>query len=198
MTNFDEDIKRADPSDAPSPRLRQLINVMSDDARHGRGNRHPLTPSPWWRRSRYALPIATGVAVAVLGAAIINPLTIGLGGDRFAPTVRIPITYTTENGINVSCDYGILVGDPSAPTDEDAELTAFLREQDWSGIGQEIYDEAMRHPFVPGPNSDLHSDDQALLDSFSFQDALFVITNRIPADITAQWGATTDCTGVLR
>lgn len=147
------------------------------------------------------MPIAIGTALVTTAGALIVPLALGINGQQVDIDALIPIHYTTETGVTVDCTYGIYVGDPADRTAADQELADYLNTQDWSGIGEEIYDQAMANPFVPGPNDDWQVDNQQIRDRFSFNRALNVIYERIPADLMTEGmstGATTNCTGQLR
>jgi hypothetical protein len=128
-------------------------------------------------------------------------LSLAINGTQVDLDVEIPIIYTTDNGMDVSCRYGIYFGDPAHRTAGDEQLAEFVENHDWTGIGQRIYDEAIANPFVPGPNDDWEVDNQELRDNFSFNIALSsIIWEEIPKSPQAGWtgGATSDCTGKLR
>lgn len=197
--HLDDLLARTDPGRSRTHGTADLIDRMSaaaaDDVRSERARR------PWWRRPRFILPVAVMAAAATTGAAIAIPLSqLLVGGTAVDYDVTIPIRYTTHTGVQIDCRYGIYIGDPATRSPADDALAAYLDEQDWTGIGQEIYDEAMADPFVPGPDDDLEVDTQALRDSFSFQKATGIIYDRIPADLMAgtTTGSASDCDGRLR
>lgn len=148
------------------------------------------------------MPLAILGVAALTGAAVLIPLSLGINGIQVDLDAQIPIIYTTDNGIDVSCRYGIYFGDPASRTAADEELAEFVADHDWTGIGQRIYDDAIANPFVPGPNDDWEVDNQELRDNFSFTNALSrVIWEEIPADLmqdAQSAGGTSDCTGKLR
>ncbi|UJP10343.1 hypothetical protein L2X99_01095 [Microbacterium sp. KUDC0406] len=155
----------------------------------------------WWKRPRIVVPIAFGIAVLATGAAEYVPLMLGVNGTPVDVEVRIPIHYVTDSGVTIDCEEGLYVGDPAHRTAADEKLADFLKAQDWSGIGQEIYDKAIAEPFVPGPNDDWEVDTQELRDGFSFRNAESLIYERIPDELTPDGtsiGGTGTCAGQLR
>lgn len=181
--------------------LHDLVRRMAAEARDT--SRTKLAArAPWWKRRRIVIPVGIVGVVALSGAAVAVPLGLGINGTQVDLDAEIPIIYTTDNGIDVSCRYGIYFGDPANRTAEDEQLAEFVENHDWSGIGQRIYDEAIANPFVPGPNDDWEVDNQELRDNFSFNNALsLVIWEEIPTDLlqgAQSSGATSDCTGRLR
>ena len=196
--SFERDLRDADPASrledaATSGLVRQLALAAQETSERG-GD-----ALPWWRRRRVALPLAIGGVVALTGAAV--PLGIWINGAEVPLDVAIPIEYTTDTGVKVSCRYGLYFGDPAQRTPGDERAAEFVRRHDWSGIGQRIYEEAIANPFEPGPSDDWEVDNQQLRDSFSFNRALGLIWTEIPDDVRASLrstGATTDCTGQLR
>lgn len=89
------------------------------------------------RRRRRALWIAAIPAVPLLALG----LTAGIQ-DRLAPDLTIPISYTTDTGVPVSCSVFVFNGEISWV---EVSFTAvnYLSKQDWSGIGQRIYKQAL-------------------------------------------------------
>lgn len=157
--------------------------------------------APWWRRRRAMIPIGVVAAVALTGAAVFVPLGLGINGIQIDADAEIPIVYTTDNGIDVSCRYGIYFGDVANRSEADDELAEFVQDHDWTGIGQRIYDKAIAEPFVPGPDDDWEVDTQEIRDDFSFERATSLIWDEIPDTLQKPGlsaGATTDCTGQLR
>ncbi len=161
---------------------------------------HP-THSPWWKRRRILIPFGIVGVVALTGAAIVIPLSLLVNGTQVELDAEIPIVYTTDTGVDVTCRYGIHFGDPTHRTAADERLAEFVQNHDWTGIGQHIYDEAIANPFVPGPNDDWEVDTQEIRDDFSFSRATDLIWDEIPAGLQQDGqsaGATMDCTGQLR
>ena len=146
------------------------------------------------------IPLVLVGVLAVTGAALLVPLSFSINHTKVALDGEIPIIYTTDTGVRVSCRYGIYFGDPAHRTPADERLAAFVNSHDWSGIGQRIYAKAIANPFVPGPNDDWEVDTQQDRDVESFRRALGLIWDEIPtklqnAGTTA--GGTTDCKGQL-
>lgn len=141
------------------------------------------------RRSLWLIPGAVFAAGALTaGAAVFAPY--------FDPEVRIPIEYVTDTGVEVTCTYALRVG--SVVGGENLELREWLTSQDWSGVGQRIYNDALANPFVPGENDEGEWTAE-LVDSVSFFDALGRQTD-VPEVLTAfgdEIAGTSDCTGQL-
>lgn len=199
MDRIEMSLRRADPASSLSDdAVGELIREMSDGIRH---EEVPARGPSWWKRPRLVLPLAFVGVVALTGASIVIPLRLWVDGQEVELDAYIPIQYTTESGVDVSCTYAIHFGDPDERTSADERAADYLRQHDWNGIGQRVYDHAMAHPFVPGPDDNLEVDNQQLRDQFSFTNALQLIWDEIPHDIhgaTESAGATMDCTGQLR
>ena len=173
--------KSYEPSIATRAALESLVDASRAEAVRSRAKRH--------RRNLWLIPgavIAAGALTA--GAAVFAPY--------FDPDVRIPIEYVTDTGVKVTCTYALRVG--SAVGGENQELREWLTSQDWSGVGQRIYDDAVANPFVPG------EDDEGewtadIVDAMSFFDAISRQTD-VPEGI-AVFGdtvsGTSDCKGQL-
>jgi hypothetical protein len=147
------------------------------------------------------IPLGIAGVVALTGAAVVIPLSLGINGTQVELDAEIPIIYTTDTGVDVSCRYGIYFGDPVQRGAADERLAAFVENHDWTGIGQRVYDEAIANPFVPGPDDDWEVDNQEIRDAFSFNRATDLIWSEIPSDLQQagqSTGATTDCKGQLR
>ncbi|MHA6696004.1 hypothetical protein [Homoserinimonas sp. A520] len=163
------------------------------------------TELPFWRRRRVILAAAGILALGTTAGTVIPQLNLDgwtSDGVPIEADAVIPINYQTASGVVVSCSYAIAFPPQDNPGDV-AELSAFLGEHDWTGIGQEIYEEAVRNPFVSGPND--HGFDnasQGIIDSFSYRNAESrVIYGEIPEELTpagTSSAGTSDCTGQLR
>lgn len=200
------DIASADPvAGDQDAELHELVRVMAIQARAT-----SLTESPahthWWKRRRTMIPLGVLGIAALTGAAVWIPFSLGINGTQVALDAEIPIIYTTDNGIDVSCRYGLYFGDPVNRTPADEQLAEFVENHDWTGIGQRIYDDAIANPFAPGPDDnwevDPKLDTQELRDSHTFILATSrVIWAEIPPELQQQsesTGSTSDCTGQLR
>lgn len=182
-------------------KLRGLVRRMAADARQAAAAESPASAA-WWKRRRIAIPLGIVSVAALTGAAVMIPLGISVNGTPVEMDVEIPIVYTTDTGVDVSCRYGIYFGDPATRSAVDEQLAEFVQSHDWTGIGQRIYDEAMANPFVPGPDDDWEVDTQEIRDKFSFNYAIGeVLFGEIPAELQPEGqsaGGAMDCTGQLR
>ncbi len=196
------ELASADPAaGGEDAKLRALIHRLSTDAREA-SFAGPVARVPWWKRRRAVIPLGIAGVVALTGAVVLVPLGLGVNGIQVDLDAEVPIIYTTDTGVDVTCRWGIYFGDPVNRSAADERLAEFVQNHDWTGIGQRIYEEAIANPFVPGPNDDWEVDNQELRDNFSFNNALsLVIWDEIPASLMEQdqsAGATSDCTGKLR
>jgi hypothetical protein len=195
------ELASADPAEGGEDAIRHaLVGQMSRDAQRA-SIAGADAPVVWWRRRRVMVPLGVAGIIALTGAVVLVPLQLSVNDTAVDLDAEIPIVYTTDNGVDVSCRFGIYIGDPVERTAADDTLAEFVEEHDWDGIGQRIYDEAIAHPFVPGPDDDWEVDSQEIRDSFSFHRALDLIWQEIPAELQADGqaaGSTSDCTGRLR
>lgn len=170
-----------EPSIATRAAVESLVDAARAEAVRSRAQRR--------RRSLWLIPGAVVVAGALTaGAAVFAPY--------FDPDVRIPIEYVTDTGVEVTCTYALRVG--SVVDGENLELREWLTSQDWSGVGQRIYDDAVAHPFIPGEDDEGEWTAE-LVDSVSFFDAMGRQTD-VPDGLTAFGdvvAGTSDCTGQL-
>lgn len=196
MDDFDLLMRDADPA-------RQLADNADDDARAAitkivSGDAIPARRHP---SRRVLLPTLVVAGLALTAGAIVAPLWMAVNDTSVTPDVRIPIEYTTDSGKHVRCEYAIYFGDPEDRRPHDEQQAAQARAIDWSGIGQEIYHLAMRHPFSPGGNDEgWASASQEELDARSFSDAVDLVWSKIPSSGVegASGGGVTDCAGILR
>lgn len=177
-----------------------LVRRMSVDAYQAASSNTAVSRVPWLRRRPGVALLAIGGALTLTGAAVAIPLTLWVGGTQVDLDAKIPIAYTTDTGVDVTCEYGIYFGNFENRSEADEQLARFVHEHDWSGIGQRIYDEAIANPFTPGAADDWDVDTQALRDRTSFIEATDLIWNEIPVELQ-QGGqsssATMNCTGQL-
>ena len=194
------DIASADPARGPEEaRTHDLVRSMAVAARQRSMADAPRRPR-WWKQRRTMIPLGIAGVLALTGAAIAIPLNLSINGIEVDLDVEIPIVYTTDTGVQVSCRYGMYFGDPVDRSEADEELAQFVADHDWTGIGQRIYDEAIANPFVPGPNDDWEVDTQEIRDDFSFNRALDLIYAEIPDELLQDGhssGGASDCTGQL-
>lgn len=131
------------------------------------------------------------------------PESIGIGeqGTVVEPDARIPITYTTLSGTEVSCSYLVYLGD-DVRTTRDSEIGAVLGETDWTGVGQDIYDYAISNPRGPVDDETWTNDSPETRDAHSFMLALLpTIEGRLPVDLQGEvgtWRMTSTCKGPFR
>ncbi|WP_322411010.1 hypothetical protein [Microbacterium invictum] len=194
----------ADPVDTDvDARLNELVRDVVA-ATEAEATTASPSPAPWWKRRRITIPIGVAGVLALTGAAFVLPLDrFGVGGITVDADVVIPISYTTDTGVDVDCRYAIYYGDPTDRTESDERLAAFMVEQDWSGVGQRMYVRAIANPFVPGRDGGLQSDTQANRDQMSLSIAISdVIEEIIPDDLRDNReglieSSVTDCQGKL-
>ncbi|WP_091492543.1 hypothetical protein [Microbacterium pygmaeum] len=142
--------------------------------------------------------------VALTGAAVVIPLNqFGIDGMLVDADALIPITYTTDTGIEVSCRYGVYYGDPADRTESDKQLATFVANHDWTDIGQGVYEHAIANPFVPGRDGGLDVDTQQRRDEMSLSIAIaHEIEEAIPDHLRDDReglieSSVTDCQGKL-
>jgi len=194
------DLASADPATGgEDAELHRLVQRVAHDAQAA-VSRGDARRDPWWKRRRVMIPVGLAALAAVTGAAVLVPLEMGINGTQVELDAEIPIVYTTDTGVEVSCRFGIYFGDPASRNATDERLAAFVNEHDWTDIGQRIYDEAIADPFVPGPGDEWEVDTPELRDQASFNRATEVIWEEIPAELLRDgWssGSTMDCRGQL-
>ncbi len=198
MKNLDALIAAADPTKERADNTDLIISELWHEVEALEGQR---SRGRWWRSPKFVAPAAAVLVAGLTAAAVVAPMQLFVNGQAVELDVTIPIVYTTETGVTISCDYGIYVGDPATRSAADDELAAFLAAEDWTGVGQEIYDEAMANPFVPGPDDVWETDTQEMRDQFSFNRATWIIYERFPEGLWSEGmstGGSSTCTGRLR
>jgi hypothetical protein len=181
--------------------LHGLVGQMSRVARLQVEGRGSLVTAPWWKRPRALLPIGVVSMVALTGGAILIPLTLSVSGVEVEPDVEIPIVYTTDTGVNVSCREQIFFGEPGERDDTDIRIAEFMRGHDWTGIGQRVYEDALANPIIPERDGGTEPG----FDQASFSTAAGrLIEAEIPTSLRGAWekegpvwSSVTDCTGEL-
>jgi hypothetical protein len=168
----------------------------------------------FWSKRKIALGAVGMLVIGLTSAAVANSFDpdglfvcagpqdsqyLDLGQCVQAHMETIPIYYETATGKTINCSIGIAFENQGNGTHA-AALTAFVKNHDWTGIGQRIYQEAIDHPFVPGPSDGFETEpSQAVLDSFSFEKAQHLIYDEIPAAPEGtSGGGTSNCHGELR
>ncbi|WP_168628065.1 hypothetical protein [Cryobacterium sp. BB307] len=200
MDLLHKSLEEADPARGEQDdEARELILRMSVEAERAIFQKAPIR---WWKNPKVIVPLSIAGVIALTGAAALAmPIRLWVGGQEVELDGEIPIIYTTDTGVFVHCTYGIHFGDPAERTAVDERAAQFMKNHDWTGIGQRIYDEAIANPFVPGPNDDFQTDSQQIRDMFSFQQAMHLIWTEIPDDIDGavrEAGGASDCKGQLR
>ena len=158
-------------------------------------------PRPrWWRDWKIMVPVGVGAALALTGSAILAPLLIGVDGEWVDLDARIPIVYETETGLSVSCEYGVYVSSGDSRTAADQRAAEILASEDWTGVGQDVYDSAIANPHTPQQGEVWTNDTPELRDGIAFKLALTrVVTSRLPHDLQSVGMRSTDtCTGPFR
>lgn len=198
------ELAAADPmSGAEDAHLHALVRRTALAARAEAIAASPTT-APWWKRRRTMVSFGIAGIVALTGGALVLPLSqFGIDGTWVDADAIIPIKYTTDTGVDVSCRYALYFGDPEDRTPSDRQTAAFVADHDWTGIGQEMYEYAIAHPFVPGRDGGLQVDTQQARDGMSLSIA---IGHHIEAAIPFQLrderdeympSSVTDCQGQL-
>jgi len=159
--------------------------------------REAVRRRPWWKNWKVMLPIGVVGVLALTGAGVAAaPLILADGVELDA---RIPITYVTESGVTVNCVYGLIRNGENGRTAERERAAEFLANEDWSGVGQEIYDFAIAHPVTPQEGEVWTNDTPDVRDAISFKLAVIpVISSHLPADLReagSQLASTDTCTG---
>ena len=144
MTDLDDKLTSmaaAVPDAARAEVLRMAEQAMPRRVRRGRAP-----------RSRWALPIFVGGAIVLTAGA--GTATIAMshwsGVEMSLGNVRnsepIPVIWTTDTGHSEECRVWLEFRNPE-PGDQ-ARLNEAVAKRDWSGLGQQLYDDA---PALPGP-----------------------------------------------
>jgi hypothetical protein len=81
-----------------------------------------------------ALPVLLVPGIAFATTASTEP--------RMVPDYSIPVSYTTDTGVSVECTIDFFNGELDYRESSTAQVD-YLRGQDWTGIGQRIYDRAL-------------------------------------------------------
>lgn len=139
------------------------------------------------RRLLIAIPVVGFGALALTaGALVVTTMT---------PAVTIPISYTTDTGRTVTCS--VEAGGGSILDPQSTAIGDYLRSQDWSGIGQRVYDRAIANS-GPDADADIAQDE---IGNTSWSNAMAaLIPGTMPEDLIADWtytGWSSDCTGEL-
>lgn len=198
MDDLDEFLRSADPA-APlrEDEVRSIIEAMTQEIRETQSPRNR-----WWSKWRLTVPVGGAALLAITGAALAPQLSIWINGQDATLDTRIPITYTTRSGVTVECFFGAAVDpDKGGSVGDQERMTTFLNDNDWTGVGQEIYDYAIANPLTADDGS--WTNDPEARDRQTLKTAIrHVILMQVPADLldgTNVYMATTDnCEGQLK
>lgn len=144
-----------------------------------------------------AVSIAALLATAGTGAAVATdffrswPVHFEIAGEVVDKVVDadvvIPIEYTTESGVHVSCTYAL-----AYVWGETSGLHDFVSSHDWSGLGQRAYEEHIARPFYPSSVTRIDEDgtrteltpEEIRADGPVFSHAIDVVfTAELPAEL---------------
>lgn len=170
----------------------QFTNTLertSETARRHAAAEPPLVTvrKPVWKRPPFIFAVtATTVLAAVTGASAIT-MQSNMDFDAI-----VNIEYRTDTGKDIQCLYTV-----GAATNNGSGIAAakkWIAAQDWSGVGQVAYDQALAHPYI----ADANDDSNPTSEQIAFRQALVdTITGMIPdayADADgAFFGGTSDC-----
>jgi hypothetical protein len=200
LDSLDEQLRAADPA----ARMRPDETVPLIAAMTAQLPREAVRRRPWWKNWKVTIPVGVVGLLAVTGAGLAAPLILAVGDPANVVELdaRMPITYVTESGVTVNCVYGMYLNGESGRTPERERAAELLSNEDWTGVGQEIYDYAIAHPVTPQEGEVVTNDTPELRDGVSFRLAFVpVISSRLPADlreIGSEVGGTDTCTGPYR
>lgn len=197
MDTLDEQLRAADPAARILPdETVPLIAAMTRQL-----PREAVRRRPWWKNWKVTLPIGVVGLLAVTGAGLAAPLILAVGepDNVVELDARIPITYVTDSGVTVNCVYGVYLNGPDGRSAEHERAAEFLANEDWTGVGQEIYDFALAHPVTPQEGEVWTNDTPEVRDAISFKLAVIpVISSHLPPDLReagSQLSSTDTCTG---
>jgi hypothetical protein len=195
-STLDALLRRSAPSPAPAD-LAVDANLLAI-VDHARRAAQPA------RRRRRALWLVAIPAVPALALA----LTAGID-ERLSPDLTIPVTYTTDTGYTESCSIFVFNGEINWI---EVSFTAvdYLSAQDWDGIGQRIYQQALveevairqqvadRDPAVAVTSDGLTMPSETQIQEAAWNIAEGQLTSgTVPTKPGDHWGGDTDCSGRL-
>lgn len=147
-------------SSAPAP-------ISDDPVLRARVERMTARPTPARRTRRR---VALALPMVVVGALALTAGAAVVADDIATVDVTIPVSYVTDTGVQVDCELLMSGGtafDPGSTTVPD-----LLREQDWTGIGQRIYEHALAHPWTPSDDSwEVYADNPEAVEMLTWLDA---------------------------
>lgn len=188
---FSDDSAVIDGASELAARTRQLVAAQA----------------PARRRRRLLVALPAGLLAAGL-------LTAGaVVASTLVPTVvTVPVSYVTDTGKAFDCRITIFGGGGDDATTR--RIADYINGKDWTGIGQRIYDRALKHPWTPNPKDTYttadgvtHSGDApttpAERDNLSWMDAATaLIPGPLPSsvasdDLLSTGWSSGSCTGQL-
>ena len=139
--SMQSELASADPAaGGDDAKLYALIRQLNTGAREASLTTSP-TPTPWWKRRRAMIPLGMAGVLALTGAAVLVPLGLWVNDTKVELDAEIPIIYTTDTGVDVSCRFGIYFGDPANRTAADEQLADFVGiDPDWGR--RKLFEEA--------------------------------------------------------
>lgn len=172
---IDELLTRSAPSSRISePGIQvQLHNVVAQSRESARSK---------LRRTRFRWALAP----VIVAPAIALATTAGTEA-RMVPDFTIPVTYTTDTGRTLSCSIDLFNGELGYVEVSTAAVD-HLRAQDWTGIGQRIYDTALDYE-AAGDWAPWSSAETELVQA--------TVPEHLLTAATGGLGSDSDCTGEL-
>lgn len=193
---LDSLLRRSAPSGWPAdPAAEANLLAMVDDAHR------KARPA---RRLRRALWLGAIPAVPALALA----LTAGVE-ERLAPDLTIAVSYTTDTGYSESCSIFVFNGEINW-VEESFTAVDYLSRQNWDGIGQRIYEQALieeatlaRQAAAGDPAVAITSDGLTMPDAATIERMAWsvaegkLVDKTVPAKDGDHWAGDTDCSGRL-
>lgn len=159
--------------------------------------RSAASRTPRWKRARVVIPVLV-VTVALMGAAVVTPLRLWIDGREADLDLKLPVEYTTTSGQEIHCTIGASLGSTNGRGPELDAVADELRDRDWSGLGEEIYEYSVTHPFSPAEDYVMESDTPKIRQRIAFQLAITAVLTLRTADVMpagAGFAITGDCPG---
>lgn len=165
----------APPARKSEPGVQYALRRVAMESRERASATRPARSRLWW------------LAAPAVALPMIVISTTGSTDDRPAPDFTIPVSYTTDTGRELSCSIDLYNGEMNNVVTNTAAVDYF-RTQDWSGIGQRIYDAALAYERADHPNAWVTAEHDLTIDQLPAGAV-------IPGD--GGVGSNSDCTGEL-
>ena len=133
MNDFDDRLRSSAPA---TPRV--TPELQGDITRLVSTTRASVTSSRR-RRMLWAVPALGLTAAALTGGA--------LAVQTMTADVVLDLEYTNSSGARISCTVALAAGAENVI--DDVTASNFLRDRDWTGFGQKVYDRAQANPVDP-------------------------------------------------